>query len=263
MRKRWLAYAVLWLLFYVVFLISTIPAPWVSWSISRVTEGRINLSEPSGSLWHGKAELFVVYSRASPLAVGETAWHVNPLCLLSARLCVELSTSGSAIRLRGVFGLSPWEFELRDVSANFPADVAGKLFPGVGVFSPKGQIHFNTGTLRIERNGMYGTADIQWREAGSELSSVQPLGDYRLDIRGEGKIAHLKLATLHGDLLLNGQGRWEIGNDGKFQFVGNAKPRARRLDLEPLLMLLGRDQGGGQRPLILNGRLRFAVLPAM
>jgi hypothetical protein len=32
--------------------------------------------------------------------------------------------------------------------------------------------------------------------AGSSLSNVQPLGDYRLDITGAGKAANLKLTTL-------------------------------------------------------------------
>ena len=103
---------------------------------------------------------------------------------------------------------------------------------------------------------MEGVATLEWLNAGSSLSSVQPLGDYRLEITGAEKNANLKLTTLRGVLELTGQGSWQAHN-GQIQFNGSAQPRDRSEDLAPLLMLLGNDQGGGRRLLTLNSQLPF------
>lgn len=99
-----------------------------------------------------------------------------------------------------------------------------------------------------------GTAALEWLNAGSGLSSVQPLGDYRLDITGAEKNANLKLTTLRGDLEFTGQGQWQP-QTGQVQINGSALPRARPGELESLLKMIGADQGGGKRTLNINIRL--------
>lgn len=95
---------------------------------------------------------------------------------------------------------------------------------------------------------------LEWLNAGSGLSSVQPLGDFRLDITAVDKIANLKLTTLRGDLELTGQGQWQL-RTGQLQISGFALPRARVGELESLLRMLGHDEGGGKRTLNINTRL--------
>ena len=150
---------------------------------------------------------------------------------------------------------------MKDINAVFPAEIAGRFYSPIRLLSPKGQIRFNAAALEIKQNTVHGNAELQWQGAGSKLSAVDPLGDYRLVVTGEGETVRLELETVRGDLVLSGRGGWDIANEGRIKFVGNAKPRARRLELEPILRLLGRDQGGGQRALILNGRLPPGALP--
>ena len=99
-----------------------------------------------------------------------------------------------------------------------------------------------------------GAAALEWLNAGSGLSSVQPLGDYRLEIAGAGKNTNLKLTTLRGDLEFTGQGQWQP-QTGQIQINGSAAPRARASELGSLLNLIGVDQGGGKRALTINTRL--------
>jgi hypothetical protein len=106
-----------------------------------------------------------------------------------------------------------------------------------------------------------GGATLEWQSAGSSLSNVQPLGDYRLEIVGAGKTANLKLSTTRGALELTGQGQWEA-QKGQIQFAGLAVPRERAAELEPLLRLLGEDQGNGKRTLVANTVIPFMKLSA-
>ena len=106
---------------------------------------------------------------------------------------------------------------------------------------------------------MTGGGDIQWQNAGSSLTTVQPLGSYRLDIAAAGKTANLKLSTSQGVLDLTGLGQWHL-QTGQIQLTGTATPRERAGELEPLLNLFGQDQGNGKRALALNARLP-AILP--
>lgn len=260
MKSRWLSYLASGLVLYVVFLVATVPAKWVAWGIARMSNGVINLSQPSGGLWHGKGELVVLYPQATALRLGQTEWRVNPLWLFAGRLRLAIRMAGPT-KLDGTVQLARRAILLQDTTAAFPADLAGSFYSPAALFSPKGQIRVNTAALEITDSGLSGDADIIWQGAGSKLSSVQPLGDYRLRVQGQGESASIALNTLRGDLVLTGRGEWAIKKAGNIQFVGNAKPRARRMELEPILRLLGKDQGGGQRPLVLKARLPLDVLP--
>lgn len=260
MKSGWLKYTALGLLFYAVFLVATVPATWLAWGITRVSHGTINLSQPSGRLWHGNGELVVLLPKATRFSFGHTEWRVNPLWLLTGRLDLGLNTSGSMIQLNGVLRFSRATIYLKDITAVFPAEIASRFYSPIRLLSPKGQIRFSTASLAIKQNAIQGNAELQWQGAGSKLSSVDPLGDYRLVVTGDGETARLELETVRGDLVLSGRGGWDIANEGRIEFVGNAKPRARRLELEPILRLLGRDQGGGQRALILDAHLPIKAL---
>ncbi|MBC7728821.1 MAG: type II secretion system protein N, partial [Microbacteriaceae bacterium] len=78
----------------------------------------------------------------------------------------------------------------------------------------------------------------------SRLSSVEPLGSYRFSISADpasAGVSLLKLNTIDGALLLNGQGSWTAG---KARFVGDAAA-APGFDaaLNNLLNIIGRRQG--------------------
>lgn len=91
---------------------------------------------------------------------------------------------------------------------------------------------------------------------------MQPLGDYHLEIAGAGKTPELKLNTARGALDLIGQGQWQIAS-GWVQLAGSASARERVGELEPLLKLLGADQGNGKQQLTINGNVpgRQQMLP--
>ena len=80
------------------------------------------------------------------------------------------------------------------------------------------------------------------------MTGLQRLGDYRLQITGNGERAEMKLATLRGDLRLTGTGEWRAAQPRVVQLRGTAEASAERKDLEPLLQMLGIRGSGIPQP---------------
>ena len=258
MKKRMLLYVVFGLVFYLLFLIIQIPASWFAWGVNYYSHNTVRLDPLSGSLWHGKGRLVIYYPQTAPHDFGNAEWRINPLWLITGRVQVELQADKQDMKVKTAFSLGKGTIALKDTDATFPAASISDLYQPAIMIGPQGQIRLTTSDLVFGRQNVEGSAALEWLAATSSLSSVQPLGDYRLDITGAGKTANLKLTTLRGDLELTGQGQWQMAN-GQIQFSGSATPHGRIVELDPLLKLFGKDQGGGRRLLTLNGQLPLPV----
>ena len=259
MKKSWLGYLFVGIAAYVIFLIVTVPATWLSWGLARITQGTVDLSEERGSLWVGRGRLVVHYPRSASRDLGNTEWRVNPLWLPLGRLQISLKATGSQSDLSVAVGVTPKRIVLQRSHISADANMASAFYAPARLLAPKGRLQFNADDLALDKKGLHGNAVVTWEGASSGLSSVQPLGDYRIDISGTGADAALKLTTLRGDLQLSGTGRWQLLETGDLQFNGIARPKSRGQELQSLLNLLGRDQGGGRRTLRL--RTRLPLLP--
>jgi general secretion pathway protein N len=211
-----------------------------------------------GSLWHGKGRLVIYYPQAVPHDLGQTEWTINPFWLLTGRVQLTLQSNTPERQIKTTLGIAKGSLSIKDTEAAFPASFVGQLYPPATLIDPQGQVRLRTSDLVFGQQNLEGSATLEWQGAGSSLSNVQPLGDYRLDITGAGKAANLKLTTLRGALELTGQGGWQVAN-GQVQFSGSANPRDRSEDLAALLKLLGDDQGGGRRLLMLNSQVPLPV----
>ena len=253
MKKRWLLYAIFGLVFYILFLIVEMPAPWFAWGLNQYTHGAVRLDPIDGSLWNGHGKLVIYYPQSTPHELSTAEWGINPFWLLAGHLQMHWQASAQDTSidttLRLGFGLT----QLVDTDITFPAQLVSTFYPAATLLSPKGQVRVHTAKLSIDENGIEGNGEILWQNAGSTFSSIQPLGDYSMELAGAGKTANLKLATTRGDLELTGQGQYHLGS-GQIQVTGSALPRAHATELEPILKMLGEDTGNGKRALNLNFR---------
>jgi general secretion pathway protein N len=253
-KSRWLLYGIFGLVFYLLFLIIEIPASWFAWGLNRYTQGTVRLDPTAGSLWGGKGRLVIYYPKTTPHDFGQTEWGINPLWLFARRVQLSLQTNHQEKRIKTTLGLARNSFLLKDTEAEVPAAFVAQLYTPLSLISPQGKVKISTKDLTLSPEKVDGVATLEWLNAGSSLSSVQPLGDYRLEIIGAEKNANLKLGTLRGDLEFMGQGQWQP-QTGQVQINGSALPRARAGELESMLNMIGRDQGGGRRALNISTRL--------
>jgi general secretion pathway protein N len=232
------------------------PASWFAWGLNRYTQGSVRLDPTGGSLWGGSGRLVIYYPKTTPHDFGQAQWSINPLWLITGRVQLSVQTSHQDRQIKTTLGVARNSFMLKDTEAEFPAAFVAQLYTPLSLISPQGKVRISTKGLTLAPDKVEGTAALEWLNAGSTLSSVQPLGDYRLDITGVEKNANIKLTTLRGDLEFSGQGMWRP-QTGQLQLNGSALPRARAGELQPLLNMIGPDQGNGRRALVLN-----ATLPA-
>jgi general secretion pathway protein N len=253
MKKHGLLYAVFGLVFYLLFLIIEMPASWFAWGLNRFTQGSVRLDPITGSLWSGNGRIVIYYPQTTPHDLGNTEWRINPLWLFAGKIQMRWQTTAQGTQIGTTVRLGPGQVQVLDTEATFPAQFVSAFYPPAALISPQGQVNIHADKLTLDRTGVEGNAEILWQAAGSSLSSVKPLGDYRLQITGAGETTGLKLTTLHGDLDLVGQGQWQL-QTGEVRFAGSATPRERASELEPLLKLLGDNQGSGKRLLTVNTR---------
>ncbi len=244
--RRWLWYVFLGLALYLMFLVATAPAGWVSWALARTSRGEVNIARPSGTVWRGRGILAVRVASALPRSVGSVRWEFNPLWLFLGRLRVHTAIDGSGANLQADIDLGYHRIALSDLNASFPAQLLSSFYSPAGLFGPAGQFHVDSKRFAVRNGTLSGRVAIEWQRAASSLSSVRPLGDYRLYLEGHGRSVALRLQTLSGSLGISGTGQWEPAT-GTGNFNGMARPNANSAALEPVLRMFGPTRGNGMR----------------
>ncbi|MHB8347814.1 MAG: type II secretion system protein N [Acidiferrobacterales bacterium] len=251
MTRRWLFYGFLGLAFYLVFLLATAPAAWMSWALVRASRGTLSIDRPAGTVWRGRGDLVVHIASSPPQSLGAARWVLHPLWLFAGQVRAHAAVRGPGTEVQADLGLGYHRIILSNAAASFPAQLISALYSPAALLSPAGRIQFNAKQFMVDSKNVSGGAVVQWHQAASSLSSIRPLGDYRLSLDGHGRNAVLRLQTLSGNLALNGSGSWDPGS-GRVQFNGMAKPTDHAAALEPLLRLFGPDRGNGMRTLDLQ-----------
>lgn len=241
-----LLYSVTGFVFLVVLLAATAPAAWLAWGVARATDNHMLLDAPRGSVWRGQATLILQGQHTPAQSLGDLSWRINPLWLVTGRLPVSLRGNDPERRLQADVELYLNKVVMRNVDVQFPASVIPVAYAPALFFNLGGELRLVTHALELQRTTVTGQAEFKWQDASTSLAKVKPLGDYRLSLRGEGARVTLKLETPRGVMLVIGDGQWNPAS-GRLDFNGIARPLDRSADLEPLLQLFGRDQGGGAR----------------
>ena len=109
---------------------------------------------------------------------------------------------------------------------------------------PEGSMQLRTENLMWQSNAgapkIQGVAELTLSQLATPLSTLRPLGTYRLRVQGGDTMA-VTLATIEGGLQLSGNGQWA---NGRLRFKGEARAQpAFEAALSNLLNILGQRQG--------------------
>ena len=230
---------------YLVFLLVNAPAAWFGFALERSSRGALALGDPAGTLWKGSG-LLGLRSGGAFRGVADLKWSCNPLSVLTGRLGVALSGVAPETQLRASVSVGAGSVRFQNVEASAPAAILEAALPAAAFAKPDGRVRVLADSFEVGGAGVAGAATVEWLEAG--MSGLQRLGDYRLQITGNGERATVKLATLRGDLRLTGAGEWRAAQPRIVQLRGTVEAAAERKDLEPLLQALGIAGPGPSRP---------------
>lgn len=219
------------------------PATLLDARVERASGGRIRLAEARGTLWSGTAVVEVLDGAGRAEFAAPVAWRIGARSLLRARLVYGVAVGSPASRF--TVAISPREIELENVDLRLPAAALGLGAPKLAVLGPTGAVRLHVARLAAGARRVEGGATLEWRNAGSALTPVAPLGDYELRIQGEGRSVRATLRTLKGPLRLEGGGAWVLGTRPALTATAEVGPRY-RAQLAPLLGLIGVEQGAGR-----------------
>jgi len=224
------------------------PARWLAAGLSQATQGRLVLVNPRGTVWNGNASVVFSSGAAGAVAVslpGALYWRLRPdwrgvsaeldlPCCAARPLVLKASSASNGVRLDWQDGQSRW-----------PAAMLAGFGAPWNTLKLDGVLDLSTQALAMEFGGntlsLSGRATLDATDLSSSLSTLRPMGSYRVALAG-GPTPSILLSTQKGSLELNGSGSW---NGRAFRFNGEAIAAPGREDaLSNLLNIIGRRDSG-------------------
>jgi len=220
------------------------PARWLSAALSGWTQGRLVLANARGTVWNGTASVVFASGAGGTQAVslpGVLHWRMRPgwgnvFASLDLPCCAAQPLELTASPRSGGLLLT-WQ----DSRSRWPATMLTGLGAPWNTLKLDGALDLSTKAFAMQWDGpalrIAGQATLDATDVSSSLSTLRPMGSYRLTLEG-GSRPTLLLSTREGSLELNGSGSW---SGTSFRFNGEASAAPGREDaLSNLLNIIGR-----------------------
>jgi general secretion pathway protein N len=231
-----------------VVMVLSAPASLVDIGVSQATQGRLRLADTQGTIWRGNGKIVLadVSAETSAFIVtglvlpGTFEWTIAGLPLFIGRINAQLSGVGllTPIRLEG--GLS--ELKISASRLVLPTVDLSRMGSPWNTFKPQASLEVQWDNMTLRQGQFTGKAAIDLKDIASALTSVRPLGSYRVDVVGAGSSADVKLLTTQGPLSLTGNGVWNARQGLRLSIEALANESAKE-KLQTLLSLMGRREG--------------------
>jgi general secretion pathway protein N len=239
----WQAFS-LFALAFIITLIVKAPAT----LLARVVEGRSNgqfaLANATGTVWQGSATPAIRQHAGNFLALDKLHWDIELLPLFTGKIITRLRWDNVAQGLPMVATVSLNQIELRNAILPLRAEILGELLPMLQPVQLSGKMQIKSEQFTFSKSGINGSAIADWTNAGSVLSSVNPLGSYRINLAGAGERLDITLVTTSGALLLDGHGSFTQNQGLKFQAAARATADSKG-SLDELLSNFGPESAPG------------------
>ncbi|MBB1604536.1 type II secretion system protein N [Variovorax sp. UMC13] len=223
------------------------PARWLAAGLAQASGNQLQLINARGTVWNGQAG--VVFSSggrgAESISLpGTLSWTLRPgwgaVNAAFTLPCCAPQPLRLQVRPRTDGALLAWG----DGRSNWPAAMLSGFGAPWNTLKPEGMLELSTQAFVMELKGrtlgLSGRATLDATDISSSLSTLRPMGSYRVTIEG-GPAPSLLLTTREGSLVLSGSGRW---NGTAMRFDGEASAAPGREDaLSNLLNIIGRRQG--------------------
>lgn len=195
---------------YVVTLIATLPASWLSVAVGALSRQSLQLRDLRGNAWTGNGELVLHLRSGDLLDLGRLSWSASPPNLFAGKFVTDVILGKSTGTAR--VELSPASVTLREVNLAFPGDVLAQIAPAINALGPQGTLVLRSENLRLSTDEVLGLADIEWRPARLSAARGLDLGSHVARLRAGGRKIDFELASIEGPLRLSGSGAWTLQN---------------------------------------------------
>lgn len=223
------------------------PARWLAAAVAQASQGQVQLADPRGTVWAGSAQLVLAGgegSRDRTALPERLRWQIRPaLDGLRTQLQVDCCMD-QPLQVHAQPHWGGAHLALTDSQSHWPAPLLAGLGAPWNTLQPEGTLALSTQGLAMDWNAgrmvLTGQARLEAIDMASRLSTLKPMGSYRLTLTG-GSPSTVQLETLGGSLQLIGSGQW-VG--ARLRFEGTATAAPDRVDaLSNLLNIIGRRDG--------------------
>ena len=241
--------------------ITQAPAHWLTHAIEQASGERVLLPDAQGTVWNGSAQWVLnegplntstsslTRSASTTALPTRVTWQLGPrIDWAHARLALSATLASECCTPQPVrVDVSPlWRgvhVQVSDHTSSWPASWLVGLGAPWNTVQPEGRMQLQTTQLawtqQAGKDGLQGQAELQMQQLSTRLSTLRPLGSYRVRLRGDDMT--LTLDTLEGSLLLQGTGQLQNGHI-RFSGEATAAPDTEAA-LSNLLNILGQRQG--------------------
>jgi len=240
---RW--YVLILLMAFAAFALTTAPA-WIAASLlDQLSGGKINLEQPSGSVWNGSAAAIVFpHPGGTAQRFENFSWQVEPARLLGGEAAVHVKLDDLLLSAQAQISASLSQTTVSRLQATAQAPLIATFVPVLDFWKPRGTVRISGDQITLKPLGIGSPVTIEWERATLSLSSVAPLGDYRLKAQPERESINLDLQTIRGALRISGTGHYSPVKGGEFQYRAQAA-QGYLEQLAPLLDILGKKEADG------------------
>lgn len=229
-------------------LLVSLPAQWLATGLARASDGHLQLAAARGSVWNGSAQLLLTGGADSQSAAalpGRLHWQLRPAWSgLRANILADCCTDVMPVQVQVQPRWGGVHLAVADGRSRWPAAVLTGLGTPWNTLQLQGQLALQTQGFTADsvrgRLVLGGSAQLDALAVASRLSTLRPMGSYRLVLTG-GEAPTLQLSTLSGALQLSGSGQW-VGQRLRFAGEAQAAP-GREPALSNLLNIIGRRNG--------------------
>lgn len=225
------------------------PAQLMGIVLHRFSENRLSLAYANGSFWQGNGHILLNNldlnnpdQQGDSVDLGKLAWNTQIMQLLTGKIAAHL-TWNQEVPFWVTVDSS--RVHIEHATFNLPADIISTLVPSLKTAQLGGQIEVHCENFSLAKREILGQLEIDWNQASSPLSIINPLGNYHTKFEGKGESLALQLNTLSaGPLLIKGSGRWTENGGFHFEGIAEADPASKK-QLQELLRVMGNETNAG------------------
>ena len=228
-------------------LVAFAPAHWLAAALAHGSAGHVLLDDARGTVWDGSARLLLTGGPGSTdraALPGRVDWQIS-LAPPQPRVQLHLPCcAAQPLAVTVTPGVASARLQLGASALQLPAAWLSGLGTPFNTLQLGGSLQLRTQgldvTLAQGRLRVDGEAELTVANAVSSLSTLRPLGSYRLQLSG-GDTPRMQLSTLDGALRLQGNGQI-VGTRLRFDGAASAAPSYEDA-LGNLLNIIGRRDG--------------------
>jgi len=233
---------ILGLLVFVATLLALAPATLLSSWVYQHSQQHVLLAQAEGTVWQGSATVALKgINDESMVSAGKLRWEIFPAQLALGRIYAALYWNDAP---PAWLSIESSRIHLEHALLDVPVAVVTQFMPAIRAAALGGQLNLRSESLSLTAESIQGDVFVDWIQASSPLSGINPLGNYHAQLSGNQDGLSILLNTLNGALILNGRGSWSSRQGIDFQGLAQAEG-SKQKEMSELLRILGNEQVAG------------------